>query len=218
MQHLNDNELAALAQRGNSEAEGTLVRRYLDVIRIIASKARIVGVEKEDLWQEGSLAVVRAARKFDPEAGWKFGTLARRCIGNALIDLARRRNLAGFASLDEPAVEDDDPSLLRDTLPDPRNLELETLDRLDAVPALARRLEAFWSTLPTSVRAAAAALWSEEERSFTRLAFALIQAAEQREAGEDAVAVATRVGVSLGVAEALVRASGRSTPLRRIAA
>jgi len=215
---LTDSELASMAQGGNSQAEGALVRRYLDVIRIIASKARVSGVEKEDLWQEGSLAVVRAARKFDPQAGWKFGTLARRCIGNALIDLARRRNLAGFASLDDATGSDDDPELLRDTLPDRRNLESETLDRLDAGPSLARRLEASWSALPSAVRAAASALWQDGDPSFGRLAEALIAAGAYREAGADASAIASALGVWLATAEALFRATGRPQIARRLAA
>lgn len=45
------------------------------------------GMDDDDLWQVGALGLMQAARKFDPEKGFKFSTFATTCIQNEVAHL-----------------------------------------------------------------------------------------------------------------------------------
>jgi DNA-directed RNA polymerase sigma subunit (sigma70/sigma32) len=60
----------------SKEAKQTMVQSNMRLVVSIARKYSNVGVNLQDLVQEGSLGLSRAAEKFDPSKGFKFSTYA----------------------------------------------------------------------------------------------------------------------------------------------
>lgn len=67
------------------QAMGMLVQKYINTMRPrIASLSFRTGIPEDDLIQEVSIAIIRAARTFRPEAGRKFSSHAYQWIRAAL--------------------------------------------------------------------------------------------------------------------------------------
>jgi DNA-directed RNA polymerase sigma subunit (sigma70/sigma32) len=58
------------------EAKQRMVQSNMRLVVSIARKYSNVGVNLQDLVQEGSLGLSRAAEKFEPQKGFKFSTYA----------------------------------------------------------------------------------------------------------------------------------------------
>ena len=88
-----EKELTLKAASGNKRAQNELVERNLRLVVHVAQKYRNSGMSFEDLIQEGSLGLMKATEKFDPEKGFKFSTYAtwwiRQGITRAIADQAK---------------------------------------------------------------------------------------------------------------------------------
>lgn len=133
-----DGKLAALAKGGDSEAFAELAARYIPTIRAKVSPFHADGVETDDLCQEGLLALLLAAKTFDPENGASFRTYADVCISNRVIMAYRsatggkNRPLSNFVSLSG----EDAPDFPADCSADPEAL----LDDRESFEIVRRRL------------------------------------------------------------------------------
>ena len=84
-----DEELCALARRGNREAEETLISRYHRLVRRLARPLYLAGGEQEDLIQEGMIGLIHGVREYDGSKSASFHTYAETCIRNRLISAVR---------------------------------------------------------------------------------------------------------------------------------
>jgi RNA polymerase sigma factor (sigma-70 family) len=170
-----------------------LVEQALHLPRREAARWRHTRLDQEDLVSDGNLALVKAARRYDPAYGVPFPAFALRFVRGAILDAIRsraRKNALGdgmFADVvsfhDLTSPDSDRPF----DPPDPRPTPDATLESLERLRVLA--------TLPPSERVA------------------LVRTAVD---GESAADVARDLGVSAGRVHRL--AQNGSTRLRKRAA
>ncbi len=124
-----EHALALRARAGDVAAKQKLVRHTLAFVVAIARKQRRGTLRLDDLVQEGSLGLLRAVEKFDPDAGTRFITYAswwiRAYIGKHLKEArsAVRPRAGRVAACDlslDSAVGDDDDTTHLDRLEDER--------------------------------------------------------------------------------------------------
>jgi len=89
--HMQDAELAVLAQAGDREAFGELVRRYAGQARRIARTILGDPEDADDAAQDGFLAALRHIGRFDPTR--PFGPWLLKIVANAAADRRRRRRV-----------------------------------------------------------------------------------------------------------------------------
>ena len=80
-----ETELARKVRAGDSAAREKLIRSNLRFVVSIAKKYAGNGVPLEDLVNEGSLGLIKAAERFDPERGYKFISYAVWWIRQAIL-------------------------------------------------------------------------------------------------------------------------------------
>jgi RNA polymerase primary sigma factor len=86
-------ELARAIRSGDKAARRRLIQTNLRLVVSIAKRYTNHGLSFQDLIQEGSLGLIRAVEKFDPEKGNKFSTYAtwwiRQAVTRALANKSR---------------------------------------------------------------------------------------------------------------------------------
>ncbi len=88
---MEDAELAVLAQAGDREAFGTLVRRYTSQARRVARGLLHNEADADDATQDAFLSAFRNLGRFDP--GRPFGPWLLRIVANAATDRLRRQKV-----------------------------------------------------------------------------------------------------------------------------
>lgn len=86
-------QLSRAMKKGDQMARRKLINANLRLVVSIAKRYKSHGLSFQDLIQEGSMGLIRAADKFDPEKGFKFSTYAtwwiKQSITRALADKSR---------------------------------------------------------------------------------------------------------------------------------
>src|SRR5262245_16783533 len=76
--------LARLAAGGDERARRTLVEGTLSLVVAIARRYRGLGLDDDDLVQEGNLGLIAAATRYEPGMNVRFRTFAGWCIRRAI--------------------------------------------------------------------------------------------------------------------------------------
>lgn len=120
---LEDERLVLLAQDGDHHAQEILVYRYMPLVRSRVRNYFIPGGDRDDLFQEGLLGLIKAVRDFRPGQGSRFRYFAELCIGRQVITAvktATRQKHAAlnyYRSLDVPCSSDGEGRSLAEKLP-----------------------------------------------------------------------------------------------------
>ena len=110
---LSDEELVCQVTQGDPQAFATLLLRYLPTICYYAGRYASAMESREDLIQEGSIALMDAATNFDPHRQVRFVTYAHRCITRGIQKAVQRgeadkhRSMRDFLPLE--VLEDQPP-------------------------------------------------------------------------------------------------------------
>ncbi len=117
-----DAELAAMAQRGDIDAEEALMRRYKETVRIKSKMYYMAGADEDDVIQEGMIGLLKAIRRFDADREAGFATFAGLCITRQIISAIRaaerdkHKALNTSVSLSNPVKNEDGDMTIADTL------------------------------------------------------------------------------------------------------
>ena len=126
---LTDEELAALAQKGDAAAEVQLLEKYKPLVRARARELFLAGGDREDLLQEGMLGLFKAVRSYDPEREASFATYARllvsRQICNAVVDAQRQKHKALNQSVSMTEIEEQQDVLALGTAESPESIVMD---------------------------------------------------------------------------------------------
>jgi RNA polymerase sigma-B factor len=87
--HASDEQLAVYAQAGNRAAREALIMRHRRLVPQIARSFRSAGFAFDDLHQAGTIGLILAVDRFDPERGVRFATYASTLIRGELQHLLR---------------------------------------------------------------------------------------------------------------------------------
>lgn len=109
---MTNERLCALAQRGDTQAQEQLVQNNLGYVRKTANELYIsvglgnseLGIDHDDLIQEGSIGLLRAISLYDSAKKIKFLTYAGPAIRNAMMDLIS----SAFAAFEQRMQSDKD--------------------------------------------------------------------------------------------------------------
>lgn len=112
MKSKTNEQLCVLAQRGDAQAQEQLLQNNLGYIQKIANELyrsvglgnSELGIDQDDLIQEGSIGLLRAVSLYDPEKQVKFLTYAGQAIRNAMLDLIS----AAFATFEQRMQSNED--------------------------------------------------------------------------------------------------------------
>ena len=119
---MNDDKIVELVQLGDNSAFNYIMNKYNNIVNMKASKFFAVGVDKDDIIQEGFIGLYKATKSFDAEKQSSFKSFANMCIERQLITAVKCANrqknipLNSAFSLNTPAYDDG---------------ELDTLEVLD---------------------------------------------------------------------------------------
>ena len=90
---LSDEQLVALARRGDDSAMAILIARITPAVQARAAvNSSGSSVEFDDLTQEGMLGFLKAVYSFDEKGGASFRTYANACINNRIVSVLRRQS------------------------------------------------------------------------------------------------------------------------------
>lgn len=85
-----DSRLLAQAQSGSEEAMESLLEVYKPLVLSRAANYRLEGQDRDDLIQEGMIALFQAIHKCPPERRNSFSSYAFQTVDNRMIDLLRQ--------------------------------------------------------------------------------------------------------------------------------
>lgn len=97
---MGDEQLVALAREENEEAFVSLVTRYMPLLQYLAGKYRSDRLEREDLVQEGLVALFSAVRTYSADAQATFRTYAYTCARNKMVSTIRAVETLSFTDYD----------------------------------------------------------------------------------------------------------------------
>lgn len=164
---MSNEELVAEIQAGSVELMGQLWDQVTGLVNWKANHimtalegCRGRGVEFEDLYQSGYLAMVAAVNTYDPVAGSAFSTWFMYHLKNAFAEATgyrtkkgRQEPLNNYLSLDTPLTDDADSDDLMDVVADPAGLQWrESLEESMWRKQLQEAVGAALSTVPEHYR------------------------------------------------------------------
>lgn len=147
------------------------LKAYKPLIAKIARQYETANLEFEDLMQEGSIGLINACRKFDPDRGSSFSGYAERKIRSAISDYANKNGFsdlsnpghharakrfldAGTSLIDNSGIDADSAEIMsvevhpdEDSLPDKTKLALRHVKRLISGAAATKFYSQFVSEL-----------------------------------------------------------------------
>ena len=145
----NDDNLFALAQNGDIEAQNMLVEKHIKLCHMVALRYSKT-YDHDDAVSLCVIALVKAIQTFDTKKGYKFSSYAVRCMNNEmLMDIRKEKKHRQIVSFEEPIINryNDSKINVADTLAEDDNLDENMIqsERVRAVKIALKELKNFVS-------------------------------------------------------------------------
>ncbi len=82
---MTDEEIVALAQGGDKQAESHMVHKYKGFVEVLSIPYFIAGAERDDLVQEGLIGLYKAVKSYNGTRRANFKTFAEVCVVRQMI-------------------------------------------------------------------------------------------------------------------------------------
>ncbi|MCR4798293.1 MAG: sigma-70 family RNA polymerase sigma factor [Lachnospiraceae bacterium] len=89
---ISDEDLVAIFQSGNMEMGSYMIHRFYPLVQRCARHLFLTGAETEDLYQEGTVGLFEAMKKFEVGRNTHFQTFASACIMNYQLKAVEAAN------------------------------------------------------------------------------------------------------------------------------
>jgi len=142
-EHLSDEQLCLLVKDNNQLAQSAFYKRFEMLVGLIIRPFYIAGHGKDDLFQEGMVALFDAAREFDQSVGTLFRTFASRCVKNRLISVLTKASGSKQIPVDKYIYSDSFDNLFVSANSDPERLFLDKEHSKEFSQALLDALSAY---------------------------------------------------------------------------
>ena len=135
---MNDNELVACAKSGNSMALQVLIERYSDkVLQKARSFKSLIGIENDDLYQEGMMGFVSAVYSFDVSRDVSFSTYSSTLSTRKMLSAIRKINNTANLPLQSYISIEEENDLFSD-IPSPEETLL-SVERVNEINSFAEK-------------------------------------------------------------------------------
>jgi RNA polymerase sporulation-specific sigma factor len=110
--NMTDDKVVELVQSGDENALNFIMGKYKPTVNMKASKFFAIGVEKDDIIQEGLIGLYKATQSYSGDKQNSFKSFANMCIERQLITVVKSANrqknipLNSAFSLNAPIYED----------------------------------------------------------------------------------------------------------------
>ena len=128
-----DEQLVAMIQSGDEQAEEYLYHKYKNLVRYCARSYFLIGADYDDIMQEGMIGLHKAIRDFRPQRQATFHSFAELCIKRQIITAIKTATrqkhmpLNTYVSLNKPLYEDESERTLIDVISSARTMNPEEL-------------------------------------------------------------------------------------------
>ena len=133
LEQMTDEEIAVLAQQGDSLASEFLLNKYKNFVRSKARSYFLVGADHEDIVQEGMIGLFKAFRDFKPDKLSSCRAFAELCITRQIITAIKTATrqkhipLNSYVSLNKPIYDEESDRTLLDVITEGRATNPEEL-------------------------------------------------------------------------------------------
>jgi RNA polymerase primary sigma factor len=136
-------ELAKQVRQGDPKATERLITSNLRFVISVAKKYQSKGTPLSDLISEGNLGLIEAAKRFDPDRGFRFITYANWWIRQAILGTIDNGIKNSHTSLNQERGEEGDGFTLAETI----SSDAPEADHITMQTSLTKDVERLLSTL-----------------------------------------------------------------------
>ncbi|SDJ71099.1 RNA polymerase sporulation sigma factor SigH [Salimicrobium halophilum] len=122
LQDLDDEQVLARINRGDSDALNYLIQKYRGFVRAKARTYFLIGADREDIVQEGMIGLYKAIRDYQGDKLSSFKAFAELCITRQIITAIKAATrqkhipLNSYVSLDKPIYDEESDRTLLDVV------------------------------------------------------------------------------------------------------
>jgi len=130
---MTDENVVAMAQRGDSDALDYLLSKHKNFVRNKARSYFLIGADHEDIVQEGMIGLFKAIRDYQPDRLSSFRAFAELCITRQIITAIKTATrqkhgpLNSYVSLNKPIYDGESDRTLMDVIVEGRGQNPEDL-------------------------------------------------------------------------------------------
>ncbi len=133
LKKMEEAQILALAQQGDSHALDYVLQKYRNFVRAKSRTYFLIGADREDIIQEGMIGLYKAVRDYKPDSGASFRSFADLCITRQIITAIKTATrqkhmpLNSYVSLNKPVYDEENENTLLESVFEKHHLDPEEI-------------------------------------------------------------------------------------------